>query len=116
MPTAPSKPCPIPGCRSLGGCEIHDLQRHRETRVTQLARDPTRAFYQSREWKKASAAQLRREPNCRRCGKAATTADHIRPVSEGGARTDPANLQSLCRRCHGTKTHEDRHRRKVARQ
>lgn len=113
MPRAVSRPCPIPGCRSLGPCQAHDKQRRRETRVTSLARDPSRAFYSTTEWHNASAAQLRRQPACQRCGRPADTADHIRPMSEGGARTDPTNLQSLCRRCHGTKTHEDRRRRRA---
>ena len=30
--------------------------------------------------------------------------DHIRPLHKGGEAWDPANLQVLCRECHGEKT------------
>jgi len=33
----------------------------------------------------------------------ARVADHIRPLSAGGARLDPANLQSLCVSCNRRK-------------
>ena len=34
----------------------------------------------------------------------ATEVDHIQPIAKGGARYDPANLQSLCASCHARKT------------
>lgn len=34
--------------------------------------------------------------------------DHIHPVSQGGAKFDPANLRTLCRRCHIQVTAEAR--------
>ena len=37
----------------------------------------------------------------RKCGKAGRLeCDHIKPLNEGGAPWDPANLQTLCRGCH----------------
>ena len=44
------------------------------------------------------------------CGKQLGLAevDHIKPVSQGGAEFDPANLQTLCRRCHMAKTRAER--------
>ena len=42
---------------------------------------------------------------CRSCGRAGRLeCDHIQPLEDGGAEFDPANLQSLCRRCHIAKT------------
>lgn len=40
----------------------------------------------------------------------ATEVDHIIPLSEGGARLDPQNTQSLCSRCHLNKTARERYR------
>lgn len=38
------------------------------------------------------------------CTKRATQVDHIIPVSLGGPRLDPRNLQPVCTNCHGVKT------------
>ena len=63
--------------------------------------------------------QLIREPFCRECARHgvrtyATDVDHVVP-HEGRMDlfTDPANLQSLCHRCHSAKTAEES-RRKAA--
>lgn len=46
---------------------------------------------------------------CESCERApATQVDHITPISAGGARRDPANLQSLCHPCHSGKTTDQR--------
>ncbi len=57
-----------------------------------------------RRWRKVRLIQLRREPLCRRCGELATEVDHIVPIAKGGAMSDLANLQALCKRCHSRKT------------
>jgi len=46
---------------------------------------------------------------CRQCGKIdnANHADHLLPVSHGGARYDVNNGQTLCRSCHGRKTRRE---------
>lgn len=67
-------------------------------------------FYQSGGWRAAREAQLRREPNCRVCGRPAVVADHIRPRAEGGADLDPSNLQSLCAEHSRQKTTAEGHR------
>jgi 5-methylcytosine-specific restriction protein A len=55
-------------------------------------------------WQRLSAQILFRDrQRCRICGGVAVTVDHIRPKSLGGS-DDPANLRSLCGRCHA-----DRH-------
>jgi 5-methylcytosine-specific restriction endonuclease McrA len=40
----------------------------------------------------------------RRCRVAELEVDHIVEIARGGAPLDPANLQTLCRRCHREKT------------
>lgn len=44
---------------------------------------------------------------CRTCGAYGNEVDHVQPLSAGGAATDPANLQTLCRGCHIEKTVEE---------
>lgn len=48
---------------------------------------------------------LGRSPLCELCEAAglvvpATDVDHIVPISQGGAKLDPANFRALCRSCH----------------
>ena len=46
---------------------------------------------------------------CVDCGRIdqANHADHVVPISHGGARYDVANGQTLCVRCHARKTRKD---------
>jgi 5-methylcytosine-specific restriction endonuclease McrA len=76
------------------------------------------AFYQSDPWKIARDEHLREEPNCRVCDQPATHVDHIVPIAEGGADLDPANLRSICRQHHKSKTLDESHRghKRAARQ
>ena len=39
---------------------------------------------------------------------AATDADHIKRIEDGGDRRDSGNLQSLCHSCHSIKTGSDK--------
>lgn len=53
---------------------------------------------------------------CRACGrvcddKREAHADHIVPITEGGARYDVDNGQTLCVRCHGSKTRKEQNGR-----
>ena len=48
---------------------------------------------------------------CLLCGRPARLeCDHVRPVEAGGAWWDPANLQTLCWRCHLGKSRRERSR------
>lgn len=52
-------------------------------------------------WQKVRLAILAAEPLCRMCAEEgrvtpARDVDHIVPMSEGGAKDDPANLRPLC--------------------
>lgn len=58
---------------------------------------------------------LHRQPLCVNCGAPGAPTrpnivDHITPLTAGGARLDPANLQTLCQPCHNRKTAADRQR------
>ena len=58
---------------------------------------------------------VRDDWKCRGCGRIQPDAhaDHIVPVSEGGARYDVANGQTLCASCHGRKTRGEQARRQA---
>lgn len=68
-------------------------------------------FYESKQWKKIRAMQLRAEPICISCGKIATHVDHIVEIKDGGSKTSMENLQSMCIRCHNKKTAEAKSQR-----
>lgn len=63
--------------------------------------------YNSRRWVRMRGAIINREPLCRLCGRPAKEVDHLIPLRMGGADT-AANLQPLCRTCHGRKTSGER--------
>lgn len=62
------------------------------------------AFYNSRTWRTLRKYVLSGEPLCRECGTPAKVVDHIRPISQGGAKLDIENLQPLCTSCHNKKS------------
>mgnify|MGYP003136418375 CR=1 FL=1 len=55
-------------------------------------------------WRRARALQLDNHPWCNDCGKPANEVHHVVALRAGGARLDPANMQSLCKPCHSRKT------------
>jgi len=65
---------------------------------------PNSDFYNSNRWRKLRVIQLKTHPICKMCGHIATIADHIEEISDGGAKYDLDNLQSLCLPCHNAKT------------
>lgn len=59
----------------------------------------------TRRWRRVRADKLAADPVCERPGcHHLAEVDHITPVSRGGDRYDPANLQSLCHTHHLEKT------------
>lgn len=96
--------CNHAGCRALTAetyCPEH--ARMHEVRVD-LRESSDKRGYDSR-WQQVRARFLRRNPLCEHClakGRAvmAGVAHHVVPISEGGPRLDPRNLQALCRDCH----------------
>jgi 5-methylcytosine-specific restriction protein A len=70
----------------------------------------TRRVHNSSRWRyHVQPAQLRAYPLCALCEaegrlEAAVHVDHIRPIRDGGAPFDPANLRSLCKPHHSAVT------------
>ena len=64
----------------------------------------------ARRWAEARRATLDRDGwRCCQCGRAGRLeVDHRVPLAQGGAEFDPANLQSLCRGCHLSKSAAER--------
>ena len=108
MPHKSLKPCSYPGCPNLttgGRCPLH---RRPDTRPTATERG-----YDA-EWRRLRAIHLRDNPycvTCERMGKLekAVDVDHIIPhKGDDALRLDPANLQSLCKWHHRSKTARER--------
>lgn len=60
-----------------------------------------------RRWRRFRRWFLNRHPLCAVCQAAATDADHIIPLSHGGAHCDEANTEALCKPCHSRKTRRE---------
>lgn len=76
--------------------------------------DGNQNFYNGKTWRRLRAAVLGASPLCVACESEglvvpATVVDHIRPINEGGAKLDPANLQTLCETCHNSKSASEGH-------
>jgi 5-methylcytosine-specific restriction endonuclease McrA len=57
------------------------------------------------DWKHLRNSYIKAYPDCRRCGERATVVDHVQSIREAPERRlDPANLMSLCTRCHNLKS------------
>ena len=99
MSPRPLRPCLQPGCTLLvakGRCPTHSRQYER------YRGSAAKRGYGPRHqhWRKLV---LGREPLCRDCGKPATDADHIIPLSMGGT-WELENGAGRCHRCHSRKT------------
>jgi 5-methylcytosine-specific restriction endonuclease McrA len=63
--------------------------------------------YADPQWRKLSAQKRKEQPWCELCGHRGSqgnplTADHMHPLSQGGALIVPTYmLRTLCRMCHG---------------
>jgi 5-methylcytosine-specific restriction enzyme A len=108
MPCRPKQPCRHPSCPELveaGFCDTH--------KAVQPQRGTSSERGYDYRWQKVRLLVLRRDKYlCQHCLRqgvitVATDVDHIIALSRGGARLDPANLQSLCRTCHNRKTASD---------
>ena len=60
----------------------------------------------SARWHRVRRVVLDRDSwRCVQCGRAGMLqVDHVKPLSQGGEPWDEKNLQSLCKKCHWTKT------------
>jgi 5-methylcytosine-specific restriction protein A len=115
MPWAPRHPCATAGCAALvesgrSRCAQHERQRQqvdRHTRGSAAARD------YDVEWQRVRAAYARQHPLCEPCLREGRRVplqivDHRVPITRGGARLDPLNLESQCRSHHARKTWRER--------
>jgi 5-methylcytosine-specific restriction protein A len=75
---------------------------------TRRQNEKDNAFYHTTAWRKLRKYHLVREPLCRECGAPAQMVDHIKPIRLGGEPLDDNNLQSLCNRCHASKSAHER--------
>jgi len=105
---SPYKPQPLcleQGCGQAavrqGRCREH--MRETYTRIERQRGSSTARGYDVK-WRRLRDWFIAANPVCRVCGGLAHEVDHVQPLVYGGARLDPANLQALCRRCHGEKT------------
>ena len=104
------KPCLDCGTLSDGPrCTEHRRARDRAREADRPS--PSQRGY-GHAWRKIRDQHLTEEPLCRWCRTAGEpdnplTVDHITPKSRGGT-DDPANLRTLCKRCHGTKPRRER--------
>ena len=111
MPTKPLHECSGPGCRRLTDRRFCDECRPAYWRATDARRGTSAERGYDHTWQKLTKA-LACHPDyalCVRCNergivRAREVFDHIVPLSAGGARLDPANIQPLCVSCHSAKT------------
>ena len=108
MTRAPRRYCSNPDCDRLLGrgetCPDHPPRPRKRPR--------TKARGYGGDWQRLRKRVLAAEPWCRPCAlqgvlTPATEVDHIVPISQGGARLDPGNLQAICTQCHAEKTRAD---------
>jgi len=110
----PSTPCRQYRCPNLttrkdkGYCDEHSNQRSNWTKRPDRTGSTTKRGY-GHVWRKIRAQVLERDAYlcvaCKQAGRfvPATDVDHIMPKSKGGT-DELENLQSLCKKCHRTKT------------
>ncbi len=74
-------------------------------------------FYNSRTWRKLAKAHKKANPLCITCLQEGRTTpaevtDHKVAIDDGGHKTDINNLQSLCHKCHNSKSGRNKRKRK----
>lgn len=71
-------------------------------------------FYNSAAWRNLATAHKTQNPLCvnfDECGGVTAFSDHIKPITEGGAKFDIDNIQALCVKCNAAKTAKQAHKR-----
>jgi 5-methylcytosine-specific restriction protein A len=72
------------------------------------------SFYNSKRWRALRNYYIQKHPlcvSCKRNGKiiSAEVVDHIKNIISGGSPVDEKNLQSLCHKCHNSKSGREGH-------
>jgi len=106
MPTKPKTYRPA-GVAPAGHRSVDQQREYFKAYDAQRGSSTKRGY--DRNWRKARDLYMRRNPLCEfhlQQGQnvAGTLVDHITPLSQGGARLDFNNLQTLCDSCHRIKT------------
>ena len=112
MPTAPLKPCAMPGCKELTArvrCAVHEQQRAREYRKRRPAEH---RFYKTARWLRFRKRYLASNPLCVACKEhgvitPATDVDHVIPLRQGGRPLAWRNVRALCHSHHSQRTGRD---------
>ena len=109
-----NRACKEPGCVAYAAvgsayCKAHGVIRMREYRSSEHKKEAAR-LYRTGQWQALRRQQLTMKPLCAECLRAgkytlASEVDHVIPHrNDPQLFFDPANLQSLCRSCHSSKT------------
>lgn len=111
MPSKSKHPCPGPGCLNFTYNRYCDSEQCRRFFNKQLHQRCTQNekvdddFYDTEAWRLLRKQHLTQYPECTRCSTMRNlTVDHKVPISQGGGKLDPNNLQTLCNDCHRRKT------------
>jgi 5-methylcytosine-specific restriction endonuclease McrA len=105
--------CPDAATPGKSICAAHAAKQRKANRSV------SDSFYSSVAWRRTREKQLHDHPLCQydesgdECEEIADSVHHIVPIEIGGARRDPANLMSVCRRHHST-IHAQRRGRLIA--
>lgn len=78
-----------------------------EPKPMSAKRAASKRVYDSTTWQRLRLMHLAGSPVCVECGRYGEQVDHIIPISAGGEKFDPSNLQTLCASCHASKTRRD---------
>jgi 5-methylcytosine-specific restriction protein A len=104
MAHRPIKLCAKPGCNELTRgkyCEDHEREDLDRNNANDKDRRSASKRGYDRTWQKARLMYLRRNPLCAKCRTHLDLQVHHKvPISEGGSRLDPKNLETLCGTCH----------------
>jgi 5-methylcytosine-specific restriction protein A len=108
------RPCASQPCPELVESGCCDAHRANETvrQYDRARRDDPNQIYHSTRWRRLRLIVLARDPVCRMCGQEASTdADHVVPITRGGAKWNLDNLQGFGPSCHAKKTRAEQARR-----
>ena len=110
--------CVHPGCKVIvrevgkARCELHQKVQNKTQAESRKKNRRNSKIYDTQRWKRISIKKRTIDPFCQgECEakgilKEAQVVDHIIEIEDGGSPYSMANLQSLCRSCHNTKTHK----------
>ncbi len=95
--------------------ELSWMHKKFVNRIKPKPKEKQEPFYNTRAWKdKLRKDYITNNPFCEQCAKMGIikegrVIDHIIPISQGGAKRDERNYQTLCDQCHNVKRGRERH-------